>query len=157
MRNLIVSLFLILGISVSANADDACVDNHISLTVENIRIEADDLVYYDLTITNDLDFPIGGLEVEHELWANNRPSALGSGYSQFSHTLGGGILAGETTKVTEYVSVYEREVALARSAEQLEVKIKLLAVADIEGRLVGNGNDPYGEYRAPANDQTCKD
>ena len=144
MKRVIMTLGVLLG--TPALAYDDCVNQHLEIATDSVRIEADGLAYYRLVIANNFDFPIGGVVVEHALWANNRPSALGEGYSQFSHTLGGGVLPGERTEVIEYVSIYDREAALARAAESLEVRFKLVAVADIENRIIGPGEDPYGMY-----------
>lgn len=140
----------------SAGSAEACIRKLVTISVDNIRVDID-AVAFELMLTNNTNIDIGGAIIRQELWAEGRPTALSESYSQSSHTIRGGLLAGETTTFIEYIGLHDRELMLATGAPSLLIKHRLENVADIHNRKIGETYDPFALWSDEASKFKCDD
>ena len=144
----------------AAQAQDAC-------TIDGITIEVGALTAYpeagfvefQVTINNASGADIGGLIVEYEMTAPGRPSPLASDISQFTHTLDGGLLSGESTAMRDIISLSDHAaniIATSNAKNALSVSADITAMADAQMQPVGGGIDPFQLWSRTPSPITCQ-
>lgn len=139
-----------------ADVTEACIAAMVQVTAWKSEVlEGQQVARYELEIINNTSIDISGVIIEHELWADDRPTALATGYSQSAHTLGGGLLAGETTRFPEYIPLSAHAANIAETANDVSVRLKIQNIADLQKRPVGAEADPFALWNAERSDIRC--
>lgn len=144
------------GTTSQADVTEACISAMIQATAWKSEIlEGQQVARYELEINNNTSIDISGVIIQHELWADGRPIALATGYSQSAHTLGGGLLAGETTRFPEYIPLSEHAANIAEAGADISVRLKIQNIADLQNRPVGAQSDPFALWNTERSDIRC--
>lgn len=135
------------GLLVAGSAVADCVPDGLSAETAGLIVHADRFfAEFTLTLANKSTADLGGVIVEYRLTADNRPSSLAEGASQFAHTLDGGLLSGEETSMRDVLSLSEHAAGIIKSQSlhsALSLTATITAAADVEMRPIGNGFDPF--------------
>lgn len=154
-----ISVTFIIGQASTLLADvtETCISTMVQATAWKPEVlDGQQAAKYDLQLENNTSIDISGAIIEHELWATDRPTALATGYSQSSHTLGGGLLAGETTRFEEYIPLSDHAAKLAEAADSISVRLYVHNIADIQARPVGAQPDPFALWNGEQSTIRCK-
>lgn len=135
----------------------ACTPSGLTLSTANVQINADlDFAEFQTTIQNASDTDLGGLIVEYTLTSPGRPSPLAQEYSQFTHTLEGGLLSGETTTIRDVLPISGHASNIIKSqTPTLSLDAQILLTADTELRPIGDGIDPFGLWKETRSPRPC--
>lgn len=98
--------------------------------IEEREIKAE--VYY----TENARRPLGAIEIAFEIWSNERPLPLYSGYLRKLRSIDGAMLPGETLETSDFHFMEDREKALARSAGELTIHFEVQGAKDDQGEPV---------------------
>ncbi|WP_224825579.1 hypothetical protein [Cognatishimia sp. MH4019] len=142
MRCLAIALCLNLGSPAFADPISDCIAENVVASVAFQEFYSAG-VEYELTLTNDLSIPIGGLVLGYELWADGRPLPIAYGHWGEFRIIDGGLLSGETTQFDVYVVMAERELKLATEAPELRLELFVENAADIDLRPLGPRKNPF--------------
>jgi len=160
--NTIAGIFVASGLTLGvasalmADTNEACISAMVQATAWKPQmLEGQSVAMYELEIANNTSIDISGVIVEHELWAGARPIALATGYSQSAHLLGGGLLAGETTRFPEYIPLSAHAAKLAEAASEISIRVEVKNIADLQAHPVGIQPDPFALWSAVRSEIPC--
>ena len=125
----------------------ACLAEKIPLEATYVRKGGvfDDL---ELTLTNNLSWPISYIGMDYEIRTEGRKLALAE--KEIARTLRNGLAPGETRMVRITVSAVPKEVLV----EALDMTIRILNVADMDGRSLLS--HPKSLFVGGLSDKTCE-
>ena len=117
-------------------------------------------IFWSMSISNRSRLVVSGLDAELSVIVPGRPVPLDTSWLSELHEISGGLMPGETLRMRERLTFPDLADRLEISAADLEAKVALYDVADIDGlsllckphpRLVEKGDlSRYARYDGPS-------
>jgi len=132
-----------------------CIQSGISVAATNFNEAIIDGREITIEVTNNLEFALGGVWVDYEIWAAERPTPIYSASIREAATIKGALLPGETLTASDFHFMDERAIAFARATTDLTIQLHVenAADADMNGFLQ---HPAMGSWTGMLTEQPCQ-